>query len=427
MFILENFNRVKIAEGVHFNTIKDDRFNTSRLCVSLLVPIEREKISANSIVPFLLARSCKKYPDHHSLTRRLDKLYGMSVSSINNKIGDFHSMILYGIGIEDKYALNGESVSREMAELICSMLFEPNVKDGAFCEEDFKQEQRQIIEYIDGEINDKRAYAYQKFIETMFANDCYSVKKYGEKEDVLALTPEKAYEAYLDIIKSARFEIMCICSGDSSEAEKSFKKHFESIKREYTEGKTKPIAVNDAVKEKTESMAVEQSKLYMGFRTDCMEPSDDIYTMKLACAVLGGTAHSKLFRNVREKLSLCYYCSSGYDSNKGLLRIESGVQKENIEKTKNAVLKEIEEMKNGNITDEEILNAKRSITNSYLTLSDNPDGTQVWYLSQVLKNKQVSPKEQAEIINNITKEQIVEAMQFVTLDTIFVLTDKEGE
>ena len=427
VFILEKLKRVQIAEGVYFNTIFDNRFKTSRIAVTMLVGLDKDKVAANAIVPNILTRSCKAYPTYFEFSQKLDMLYGTSITGINSKMGDFQALTLYAVGIDDKYSLDGESVNKEMAEIICDVLFDPNVENGEFKEEDFKQEQRQLIEAIDAQFNNKRAYSMKRFLEVMFKDEKYGINKYGTKEQVLALTSKDAYNAYLEIIKTAKVEIMCLGSNDNDDVCRLFKEKFSSIERDFAEGENVVVPRATEVKEQTDRLDVEQSKLILGFRTDCAEPSDKVSGMKLTSAVLGGTAHSKLFNNVREKLSLCYYCSSAYDSNKGLLYIESGVQKENIEKAKAAILNEIEEMKKGNITDEEMTSTKLSLCNKYMTSVDSPSGTQAWYLAQMLKGKPISPQEQAELINAVTKEQVVAAANKLTLDTVYVLTKNDSE
>ncbi len=424
---MANLKRVQLADGVYFNTIVDDRFKTGRISVTMLTEPTEETVSANSIVPYILTRSCKAYPSYLEFNRKLDMLYGTSIVGMNGKMGDFQALTLYAAGIDDKYSLYGESVYLEMAELLCDILFEPNAENGEFNEEDFKQEQRQVLDAIDAQFNDKRAYSMKRFLEIMCRDEKYGINKYGKKEQVLALTSKDVYNAYRNIIKSSKVEIMCLCSSENEQICELFGKRFSEIDRDLSCGKTKIIARADKVKEHTDVLDVQQSKLIIGFRTDCAEPSDKVYEMILACSVLGGTAHSKLFNNVREKLSLCYYCSSMYDSNKGIMFIESGVQKENIESAKAAILNEVEEMKKGNITDDEIAHTKLSLTNKYLTGTDSPAATQTWYLSQMLKGKQVSPQEQAELVNAVTKEQVIEAANRLTLDTIYVLTSDESK
>ncbi|MBQ5565392.1 MAG: insulinase family protein [Clostridia bacterium] len=427
MFILEQLKRVQIADGVYFNTIYDDRFKTNRIAVTMLGELSEETAAANAVVPNILTRSCKAYPTYEQLSRKLDYMYGTTISGMNGQMGDFQAMTIFAVGIDDRYTLDGKSISEETADLLCGIIFEPNAENGEFNQEDFSQEQRQLLDALDGQFNDKRAYSMKNFREIMFKGEKYGINKYGTKETVRALTAKKAFDAYLEMLKKARVEIMCIGSGNTDKVCGMFKERFGKIERMPIETKTLIIPRAEEIKEHTDKLDVAQSKMILGFRADCADPDDKVPQTRLACAILGGTAHSKLFNNVREKLSLCYYCMSAYDAVKGVITIESGVQKENIEKAKNAILNEIEEMKKGNISDEEIESTKMSLVNGYMSSVDSSAGTQLWYLGQMLKGKKRTPQQAADEINAVTKEQVIEAIGKITLDTVYVLTGKEDE
>ena len=430
MFVLERFNRIKIADGVHFSTIRDERFKTSRIAFVMQTELDKDTVSANAIIPDLLTSSCKEYPTALQLNRKLDMMYGVSLSCSSGKLGETQMLVVSASGLDDRYSPDGEPIYSQMAELLCKAVFEPNVTDGAFDEENFRQEQRQMLDAIDAQFNDKRAYSMKRMLEVMCAGEKFSINKYGTKEQVESLTPESVYRAYIDLINSAKIEIICLCSSPSDDVRRIFEEKFSGIKRKPVSPVTKVICTADSVKEKTDRLDVVQSKLILGFRAGCAEKEntdEEIAAAKLMSAVLGGTAHSKLFNNVREKLSLCYYCVSRYNPDKGLLIIESGVENENIEKAKEAVLAEIEDMKNGIITDEEIMSAKLSISNAYLTSVDSSAGTQGWYVGQLLRNHDRTPKEEAAMITAVTREQIVKAARGLTLDTIYVLTGSESK
>lgn len=426
---MERFNRTKIAEGVHFSTIFDDRFKTSRISVYMVTDIDKDKCLANIAASWLLARSCREYPSFRELGCKLDSLYGMHIMSGTTKIGDHQVVNISTSFINDEYSLDGKSIYEEAAKLMCGVLFEPNVTDGAFSDEDFMQEQRQLDEALDAQFNDKRAYAKRRFTEIMFKDEKCGVDLCGSKELVAALTSEEAYNAYLELLKITRVEIICLGSSSTDKVKDIFTQYFSGLKRDVVFSDNEIVLTAGETKHKTDSMDVVQSKLMLGYRTGCAEPDERATAFKLMSAVLGGTAHSKLFNNVREKLSLCYYCMSSYDAQKGALFIESGVEHENVEKTKQAIMNEINEMIKGNITDEEIAAAKLSMANSYETTVDTPTGTIAWYFSEILKETYKTPAERTAMINAVTKEEIVEAAKGLTLDTVYVLTGngKESE
>lgn len=426
MFVLDKLNRVQIADGVYFNRIFDDRFKTSRIAVTMLVGLNRDTVAANALVPNVLTRCCKRYPSFLELSRQLNMMYGAALSGRGGKLGEVQPLTISAACIDDRYALDGESVYKQLAELVCSVIFEPKLTDGCFDTEDFKQEQRQMLDAIDTEYNDKRVYAFNQMLQTMCEDELYSISKHGTKEQVLALTPQCVYDAYKEIIKTARVEIMCLGSTDSDEVCELFKEKFSRIERKPLTYKTEVIQKALTVKERTEKINVMQSKLILGFRTASAQPNDEqVAQTTLMGMVLGGTAHSKLFLNVREKLSLCYYCACRFDGYKGIMYIESGVEKQNIEKAKTAILEQLEDMKNGVITDEEIASAKLSVSNSFLSSVDSSSGTQSWYIGQILKGTQRTPQEEADLLCSVTKEQIVAAANKLTLDTVYVLTSKD--
>lgn len=422
MNILE---RKEIAPNVFFNSIRDNRFKTMRICITILTPLTEENASLNALLSQVLTRSCEKYPDFTELSKKLSSLYGASLFGGFRKMGDVQALTLSVSGIDDRYALEGESISQELSDLLCEVIFKPYLINGAFSPEEMNQERRQILDMIDSDFNDKRVYALTKCTSIMCENEPYGIARYGSKESLNAITPEALTGAWKNILKTARFEITYIGESDSAKAMQSFENRFCEINRLPQELTNIIVREVKNVKEEKEEMELSQSKLIMAFRTDIAEPTDDdVYAARLMSAVLGGTAHSKLFCNVREKLSLCYYCAARYNRTKGILIIESGVEKENIEKAKTAILNEIKEMQNGNITDFEIDSAKLSVTNDFAAFCDTASGLESWYVSQMLDRSLETVENASEQIRGITKEQIVKAANKLKLDTVYELLSK---
>ena len=168
---MSDFVRKQICDGVAFGSITDDRFKIGRLSATLITPLDRKTAAANALLSCVLTRSCKKYPDFTALSKKLDRLYGASLYSSVRQIGDHQAITVSAAGIEDRFALEEESVSSELAQLLCSILFEPNAENGLFSEEDLEQERRQLIESIDAEFNEKRLYAIKRCVEVMCENE----------------------------------------------------------------------------------------------------------------------------------------------------------------------------------------------------------------------------------------------------------------
>lgn len=414
--------RTQISDAVAFNTIKESRFKTMRISVTAFLPIKKETAAQNALLSLVMTRSCEKYPDFTLLSKKLSYLYGASLSSTFHKMGDVQALTFSVSGIDDRYALGDDIISKELSDLLCDVIFNPFLRDNAFDAVECDQERRQLIDMIDSEFNEKRLYARQRAVGIMCADEAYGIKRYGDKESVAEATPADLYNAWLEMLKSARFEVIYVGDSDSSVAIDVFKNRFSGISRTPVQLSTTVKRTADAVKTENEDMELSQSKMILGFRTAVAEPDEDTMATRLMCAVLGGTAHSKLFCNVREKLSLCYYCSSSYIRSKGIMLIESGVERDNIEKAKEAILNEIKAMQNGDITDEEIEATKMSMANSFNTACDTVSGIDSYYLSQMLDDCVMTPQQAVDKVYAVTKEDVIRCANKLTLDTVFTLT-----
>lgn len=417
---MSEFVQRRICDGVTFGSITDDRFKIGRLSATLLVPLSRQTAAANALLACVLTRSCKKYPDFTSLSRKLDSLYGAALYPAVRQIGDYQALTIAVSGLDDIYTLDGETVSAELADLLSSIIFEPNVNNGLFSDEDIEQERRQLIESIDSEYNDKRYYAIKRCIENMCGEELYSIGRVGSRQEVELLKNADVYYAWENLLSNARVELTMLGSASPDKAYEGFSEYFGDKPRMITELEHVDV-MPTGVKYVSESQELSQSKLVMGFR--CNYDNDDRAALEnsLMSAVLGGTPTSKLFLNVREKQSLCYYCVSRVDNNKGILLIDSGVETENIEKTKDAVLEQLELLKKGDISNEELINAKLAVKNSLMSSLDSLAALQNFYIGGIMRKNQLTPARAAEFTDGISKERIIELANKVQLDTVFTL------
>ena len=417
--------RKSIANGVSFNSIKEERFKTAKISETMFVPLSKKTASAYAVLPSVLAYSCKKYPTTISLNRALSNLYGAGVGSYCRKMGESLALTLTVAGIDDRYTMNKEKISPELVELLCEIIFNPNVENDAFVKNDFEQCKRQLLESIDGEFNEKRTYAISQMLSKMCEDEAFGIKRYGTREDVEKLTPQELYKVWKDVLVNSRIEIMMIGSSDTSLAEKVIEDKFSSFNRTQSEIKTELKTTVKNIKEKTENSDIAQAKLVMGFRTAAAQPENDSIPMSLTVAILGGTPSSKFFVNVREKLSLCYYCAARYDKLKGIVIVDSGVEKENIDRTIKEIKNQLGEMKKGNITEFEIESAKLSLINSYKSVQDTVTGTESWYINQMLDNEILTVEQAIKKLNAVDKDTIVKLANTITLDTIYMLQPKD--
>lgn len=422
---MSTLKRENIGEAVYFNSIRETRFKTMKISVAAFLPLTAETAAQNALLAQILTRSCADYPSMRSLEKKLRSLYGAALYSDVRKIGDRQCLSFSVSGLDDKYAFDQTQISAELTKLLCSVLFAPNTEENSFPQTELAQSKRQLTDLIDSEFNDKRVYAVSSCIKLMCEDTPFGIERYGTREGIEQVGGKTLNDAWKSMLEQARFEIIYVGESDAAKAKTIFAEAFTKIKRTPAVLANSCLQAGTKIKTKTEEMELAQSKLVMGFTAGAASPDPRVFTLMLLSAVLGGTPNSKLFTNVREKQSLCYYCISRYNGSKGYILIESGVEGENLEKTQNAVLKEIEEMKNGNITDFEIQSAKLALENSLRSVTDTVSGIESFYMSRMLEEEQLTPQEIAQRINKVTKEQLVEAAGNLRLDTVYMLKNKE--
>ncbi len=417
--------RESLSQGVNFTYIPDSKFKTTLISFSMFTPLCEKDVSKNALLPGLLSHSCKKYPTLNSISTKLEELYGASVFTSLSKLGESQVVSLYAVGLNSAFAHENSNNIVDLNSLLCEMLFNPSVEEESFKLENVNQEKRQLIEDIESEINDKKAYARRRCEEVMCENESFGISIHGTVEGAKKLDGQEAYKAWKKLLSSSHIEIMVIGTAACSKIVSEFKNRLSKIKREnITSCNTQIIKKAEEIKEIEENMEVSQSKLVMGLRTEIAAPHSDTTALLVMNALFGGTAQSKLFLNVREKLSLCYYCSSRYNKHKGVMFIESGVEKDNVEKAKKEIMQQLKEIKIGNFTDLELEETKLFLSQGVKSTNDSLSALNSWYVSQAFSEEIKSPRDIIEEINNIKREKVIEVANKITLDTVYLLSAK---
>lgn len=418
------YNREVIGDKISLTTLKDPKFKTNMISIWFKTKLSKDTASVYSIIPDLLCSTNAKYPNRTELSKKLYSLYGATVRGTTTKVSDYQFLCVNASTIRDEYALNGEKLTKEVTDILLDCVFSPVVEDNGFAKDEFAVKKQELIDTIDSLINEKRSYAIKQAYETVFENEPFSVNTYGTKEKASELTPEYAYEQYKDLIKTSEIEIFISGGGDLSDAIKLVKDKFSSLSRcPKTCGDFKAFSpVKSEVATVYEPMEVNQSKMVMAYKSDY----EDIYVCKFMIAMLGGTAFSKLFTNVREKLSLCYYCASRYIDGKGTMIIDSGVDTKNIQLAQQAINEQLEDMAKGNFSDGLMENTRLSIIGDVRSSADTISGLCGWYLTQRVRGTDYSMEQVMNIERSITREQIIECAKTFKLDTIYILESKQG-
>lgn len=420
-------SREVIGEGIAFGSIPMERFKVNLLMLNLVLPLNRETITENVLVPLMLEKSTRDYPTYQLFSKKLGRMYGAAAGSTIQKIGDRLVVTLSVSTIDDRFALEGEPLLYESAELLCSMLLRPMILDGAFEEKTFSLQVQALRDAIQAEINEKRRYAVGQTLRLMFGDEPAGLSRLGYLEDLETLTPKKAAEAYERMLDTAQIEIIHVGMGDPSAARELFRKELSRLRRHPAAIPSTVIRRGEgAVKERTDRFEVTQSKLCLGFRSDVTPDSGMLNPMRMMTAILGGTPTSKLFLNVREKLSLCYYCAAQFDRTKGVLLIDSGVEHGNVQKAREAILDQLNQLRAGDFSDTDMEYARLSLFNTFRSMTESPYTTASFYLAQVLEGTWETPEQQCGKIAAVTRAEIVQAADLLRLDTVYLLTGLES-
>lgn len=414
----------KIADRIRMVSVRTDKFKTSQIIVSMAVPMN-ENAAANALLVYLLKRSCKSYPDFTLLNRRLDELYGASLGAGILKTGDAQVLNISIDYIDDRFALDGESISDCCAELIAEMLFKPNIKNKSFGSSALEEERRLLVRRVESELDDKGRYAYEHLISNMCEKEPFGRSRYGTVEEIKAVRMADVYDAWKNTLETAVIQITAVGSGDPEKIASVFEKGFSGIERNPAEIETVFAKRGGRFKRIEESFPVNQGKLVIGFRAGTESVEDNRFAVTVMNDIFGGGTYSKLFTNVREKMSLAYYCSSSFIPSKGIIVIESGIDSSKEKTVTAEVVNQLNEIRDGKNVDSLLGDSKLSLRERFTFAS--PEKITAWYSSQVLLENILDPDEMINGIEAVTAEQVIEVAKKLSIDTIFMLSSEGGE
>jgi len=411
-----------IQEGIRLYSRRAEKFKSSYFSINLLVPLAAGTASKDALLLQILRRGCDRYKSLEAISLQLEELYGAYIEPTCRKKGETIALSFVCSFIDSRYA--GENLARRVLELLHALVFEPLCENGAFNTEYFESERRLLIERIQAERSDKRNYAKQRLLEIMFEKEAYSVSEIGDIDALTALTNAEVFARYQELIKAAPIDFYYV--GDSDVAADVEAVFGSLCGRGEHQGCCAPFAKGESLKVVEEVQKISQGKLSIGFSCNGVNFSHpDFYPLFLANQIFGGSVASKLFMNVREKLSLCYYASSGYIASKGALVVSSGIDFANFEIAKAEILKQLEDVQQGVITEAEFLAARMGVRNALLSEGDSKAKMAEQMISARLFNED-SPEEFIRKLEAVTIEEVSAAAKHITPDTIYYLKGEDA-
>ena len=422
-----NHKVIEIKKGIKLHIINTEKFKTNLLSVFLTTTLNKENVTKNALIPAVLRRGSINMPTQEAISKELEEMYGASFNCGIEKTGDNQVIKFYLEAISDDFLPQKEDLLKKSIEKLIEIAFKPLAENDSFKEEYIKSEKENLKQIIEGKKDNKAQYAMDRCVEIMYKDKPYGLYKYGDIESLEKIQSHDLYEYYLDLISKCKIDIFI-----SGQVDESIKDEI-SKQLEFLNEREPEYVVNNSENEQkekreepevvSESMDITQGKLVIGL--DITEKRDNLrYIASVYNSILGGNPMSKLFQNVREKESLAYTAGSVYLKPKNNIFIKCGIEIDNYEKAVEVIKEQLDDMKKGNFSDENIKNAKTNILSTVKFIPDEQDTEITYYFSQELANTNVDFEEYEGKINNVTKEEIVDFANSINVNTIYFLTNK---
>jgi len=390
------------------------------------MPLNRKEATMNALIPLVLKRGTSKQTTKLDIERKLEELYGSNLNININKRGERH-VLRFTIESPKGSFVREEDYFLEVVKFLKELIYNPYLEDGIFSHKYVEQEKEILKRAIEGKINDKRVYAVDRCIEEMCKNEKYSVYEHGYIEDLDNINKVNLYERYKTILDTSPIEIFYVGEYDDGFVGR-LNDIFAVDRKDVLDIPREKIASIIQTKNMVfEEMDINQGKLVIGYRSSVAH-EDPLYNpLLISNHILGGGPNGKLFRTVREKESLAYYINSRVYKYKSIMLIDAGIDSINFEKTIEIIRKEIDDMKNGDFTDEDIEISKKGLINSMKSIADSNYLIGEFFLSKVLSNDNKLLEGDIEDLLKVKRDDIINASNSLSLDTIYFLRNKKTE
>ncbi len=420
------YKQTEIKKGIKLHTMKTNKFKTNLIAIMLTTKLNRENVTKNALIPTILKRGTKNLRTQEEINKKLEEMYGASLDCGLDKTGDNQVLKFYIETVNDEFLpQDTENMLKTSLEKLFEFVFNPYVENNGFKKEYVEQEKENLKQIIEGKIDNKARYSLDRCIEEMYKSQPYGLYKYGYVEDMDSINETNLYEYYQKLINECKIDIF-VSGIIDNETEKLVKENenINKLKERNPEYSKPEIIAKKSEKENNvqESMEVTQGKLIIGLDLD-VDNEDLRYDVMIYNSIFGGSANSKLFQNVREKASLAYTASSSYYRFKNNIFINCGIEIKNYEKALEIIKQQIEDMKKGDFTEEEVENAKKGIIASIKTIDDEQDTEITYFFSQELSNNKCNIEQYMERINAVTKENVIDIANKVSINTVYFLKD----
>ena len=423
-----SYTTEEIKQGIKLHCIDTNKFKTNLIAVIITLPLSREKVTFNTLIPAVLKRGTNNLKTQEDISKKLENMYGASFDCGIEKIGDNHVIKFYLEALNEKFVPknNPQNISKDSIDLLLDIILNPLIENNRFKDEYVESEKNNIKLLIESKIDNKDQYALNRCIEEMYKDKPYGLYKYGYTEDLEKINSENLYNYYLELINTSKIDIFV--SGDLKKEEiTDIVKENENIKG-LEERKPNYIVNNEQTEDKKsvqekeieEKMDIGQGKLVIGLDVE-LKDYNSKFPVSMYNVILGESATSKLFQNVREKASLAYTARSNYVRQKNNIYIRCGIEIENYEKALNIIKEQLEDMKKGKFTEEDLANAKKYMISGLQSVQDEQDSEITYYIGQELSGKLTTFEEYMQQVNKVSMEEVKNVANKININTIYFL------
>lgn len=415
-----------IKEGIRLHYIKTDKFKTNLMTLFLTIPLKRETVTSYALIPAVLRRGTKRLPTQEAISKELENMYGATFNCGIDKMGDQQVIKFYLETVNDQYLMQKEQLLKASIQQLLEIVLNPYQKDQGFDPDYVEGEKKNLKQIIEAKIDNKNLYAMNRCIEEMFQGYAYSLYKYGYTEDLSNIDAQKLYQDYQRLLQTAKIDIFL--SGDFSyEEAKSC-----VCENSYIQG-LQPRSMQDVLKKDNQRkkheeiqyvqdmMDVTQGKLVIGMDVENAGEEKDCFSTIVYNTILGDSANSKLFQNVREKAHLAYTTRSNYSQLKQTIFIRAGIEIANYQKAYDIIQEQLEDMKQGKFTEDELKNAKNTIMASIDAMEEEQDSEIIYYFGQELSQRFTTPAEYKERVQAIQREDVIRVANQMKINTVYFL------
>lgn len=425
--MFELIEKTTDKDHIRFHLIPSKKFKTVNIVVKCKTPLHRSTITKRALLPYILQQGTKDFPSEKQLMLQLDELYGATLSIDGTKKGNNH-IISFRLEVANEKFIHDEStVIDEGLQLLHNLIYAPYLEENTFPEKTVEREKITLKHKINSIYDDKLAYANMRLIDEMCQDEIFHIHPNGYEEDLEAIQAADMYKYYEQLLQEDRMDLYILGDFHVEEMGEKITNIFKRKQYVQSDLELSEEKVNrNEPKEVVEVQDIQQAKLHIGYRTNCTYQDEDYFALHIFNGLFGGFPNAKLFKNVREKHSLAYYASSRIESHKGLLIIFSGIESTNYQQARDIIELQMKAMKEGDFTKSEMEETKELIISEIQETLDHPQGIIELLYQQVIAQKEISPAQFIENIQKVTKEEIVKVAKKIDLDTVYLLTNKEG-